>query len=167
MLIIMNKLNDLLDEILKNEILKNNNDIKYHIDEIKKIINTTTLKPYEYYKKFNNELIFEDYELIKLRLLHENDVEIDDYLNINCNNCSNCKLCYKCDDCNNCDNCDNCDNCNNCHNCNNCYNCKKCNKCDDCNDCSDCNDCYNCDNCLNCNDCSICNNCHNCNNHNN
>ena len=146
----MNELNDLLNEI-NNEKLVYQNQIVEYLDKVKQLINTP-LKPYEYYKKFNNELRLRDYELIKLRLLHENNIKIDDYLNVNCQNCKNCFICYDCK---------NCKNCYKCKNCNGCENCDKCKFCDDCYNCYNCEDCDYCKKCIICFDCRNCKNCYN------
>ena len=151
----MNKLNDLLNEI-KNANFQQKDQIIEYLNKVKQLI--TPLKPFEHYKKFNNELILNDYKLIKSKLLHENEVEIDDDLNVNCNNCKNCFVCYNCNDCKNCKYCYECNDCNDCCNCNNCHDCDDCNGCHCCCNCNYCNDCHYCNNCNDCNNCHDCDN---------
>ena len=59
----MNAINTLLNEI-KNENSGYQDQIIEYLNKVKQLINIP-LKPYEYYKKFNNELRLKDYEYIK------------------------------------------------------------------------------------------------------
>lgn len=93
------------------------------------------LKPYEYYYKKIKELhINENYEFNKLMFesfkkklkKYNGDIEIDDYLNINCKNCVRCCCCIDCDDCNDCMDCKMCGKCGGCISCFNCFKCVNC-----------------------------------------
>lgn len=80
------------------------------------------LKPFEYYKKFNKNLLEYKYENIKDYIINHTieNIEIDNYLNVNCKDCENCKLCINCIHCCNCIECYNCHYCKYCEKCTNC-----------------------------------------------
>ena len=99
------------------EKMKVNVDLLFNSDDY-----LQKLKPFEYYKEFDENLSKYEYEHIKDYIINHTieNIEIDDYLNVNCKDCKNCKLCV---------NCENCRNCIGCYNCDQCYHSEKCINC--------------------------------------
>ena len=113
------------------------NTINTSVNYIGIIINTDKVneignlfKPFEYYKKFNEDLLKDEYYKIKNYIIQHKlnikNIEIDDYLNVNCKDCEDCKLCIDCDCCENCIDCIECELCRNCETCLDCGFCEFC-----------------------------------------